>query len=278
MLVEPYHLHEIHFAFCYRVYIRWQTLRNRSCLPLTLLNSELLSSLAEPYHIRILDCTSDESAIATLVSLQPPETISGCASKLKGQASKFLRTGLHLEEPTHLLSRGYFARTVGKSTREVVEQYLDSQGTHHGYSKRPLPPVFVETYGLSPQDQTRITAKHADVVANFHLVLSTRYRLGVFGSEQGRKVAVEWQIQQKDLGIAIRKVSFVPDHVHIAVRIHPAVSPADVVIGLMNSAQDCVQDRLILAGLDRLWEPSAYVGSYGEFTSPQIRKYIEGLK
>jgi REP element-mobilizing transposase RayT len=278
MLVEPYQPHEIQFAFCYRAYFRWQTRRNRSCPPLTLLNSELLNRLAEPYHIRILDCTSDEAAIATLVSLQPPETISGCASKLKGQVSKLLRTELRLEEPTYLLSRGYFARTVGKSTGEAVEQYLDTQGNHHGYSKRPLPPVFVETYGLSPQDQTRITAKHADVISNFHLVLSTRHRLGVFGSEQGRKVAVEWQKQQQRLRIAIRKVSFVPDHVHIAVRMHPAESPADVVIALMNAAQDCVQDRLIVAGVDRLWEPSAYVGSYGEFTSPQIRKYIEALK
>ena len=122
-----------------------------------------------------------------------------------------------------------------------------------------------------------ISAKHADVIANFHLVLSTTNRIGIFGSEEGRKVADEWRKQQQDLRIAIRKVSFVPDHVHIAVRVHPAVSPANVVIGLMNVAQDCVQDRLIVAGVNRLWQPSAYVGSYGEFTSPQIRKYIEAL-
>lgn len=33
--------------------------------------------------------------------------------------------------------------------------------------------------------------------------------------------------------------------------------------------------QLIAAQVDRLWQPSAYLGSYGDLASPQIRKYIQ---
>ena len=70
-------------------------------------------------------------------------------------------------------------------------------------------------------------------------------------------------------------MSFVPDHVHVALRTHPAVSPADIAIALMNSAQDEIRGALIPARVERLWQPSIYIGSYGDLASPQIRKYIE---
>ena len=40
--------------------------------------------------------------------------------------------------------------------------------------------------------------------------------------------------------IALVKVSFVPDHVHLALKMHPSVAPAEVVTTLMNSAQELV--------------------------------------
>jgi REP element-mobilizing transposase RayT len=52
---------------------------------------------------------------------------------VKGRVSKWLRNELELEQTSDLLNRGYFACTIGKSKREEVEQYLDLQGTHHGY-------------------------------------------------------------------------------------------------------------------------------------------------
>ncbi len=71
------------------------------------------------------------------------------------------------------------------------------------------------------------------------------------------------------------KVSFVPDHAHVALRAHPAVSPGDIAIELMNSAQEEIRGALIPARVERLWQPSLYIGSYGDLASPQIRKYIE---
>jgi REP element-mobilizing transposase RayT len=75
------------------------------------------------------------------------------------------------------------------------------------------------------------------------------------------------------------KISFVPDHVHIAVRVHPVVSPAALSVELMNAAQELACSTLtrsvIEAGIERLWQPSAYLSSYGNLASARIRTYID---
>jgi REP element-mobilizing transposase RayT len=140
VFIEPYTPDELRFAYCYRVYIRWRTYRGKSLPQLAKLDHATLSALSSDHQIRVLGCATDETDLLAEVNLNPTETISGCASKLKGRVSKWLRGELKLDEPTDLLSKGYFAATVGKSTREQVEQYLSSQGEHHGYGKRVLPP------------------------------------------------------------------------------------------------------------------------------------------
>jgi len=177
-----------------------------------------------------------------------------------------------------MLSKGYFAYTTGKTKSRVVERYLDLQAEHHGYSRRILPPIFVDQYVHSDKDQNRISPKHAVVIAKFHMVFSTSGRRGIMGSQVGRRIAQRWLAIQQNARIALIKVSFVPDHVHIALRCHPSVSPASVAAILMNSAQEIMKAELIQAGVDRLWANSAYIGGYGDLSDAQIRKFIENWK
>jgi putative transposase len=281
MFIQPYLRNELHFAYCYRVYLRWRTHRARPLAPLAELDQAVLESIAGKYGIHVLEFASNATDLLALVSLKPEETISACTSKLKGQVSKWLREAQQLTQPTEQLSNGYFACTVGKSPREAVEQYLSRQSEHHGYAERALPPIFVESYELSEEDEARISPNHLVVVAQFHLVLATRWRRGVFGSQEGRAVADEWRKLQTSLRAALIKVSFLPDHVHLAIRAHPLVSPANLVVELMNSAQQVIFERfagaILQARVERLWQPSAYIGSYGDLTSPQIRKYIHNF-
>jgi REP element-mobilizing transposase RayT len=275
VFLQPYLPHELHFAYCYRVFLRYRTHEYRPYPQLALLKRSELDGLARPYNIRVLECASDATDLPATLSLRPTETISGATDKLKGRVSKWLREALQLQQPTNLLSKGYFACTIGKSRRRAAEKYLSSQGEHHGYAQRPLPPVFVERYELSAEDVARISPKHAAVVAQFHLVMSTSGRRGILGAPEGRRIATEWRRLQLASRIALVKVSFVPDHVHVAFRAHPASSPADIACALMNSAQEVISSSLISARLERLWRPSAYLGSYGDLASSQIRKYLE---
>ena len=278
MLIQSYSLAELRFAYCYRLYLRWRTHCARPCPPLPGLAGMELQNLAHEFDIRVLESASDLTDLLALVSLRPTETISGCAGKLKGRTSKWLREALQLAQPADLLSRSYFACTVGKSSAAMVDQYLSRQSEHHGYDQRALPPIHVENFALSAADEERITLKHAVVVAQWHLVLATRWRRGVFGAAEGRGITEAWRKLLTSLPIALSKVSFVPDHVHVALRAHPSASPAQAALDLMNSAQQTIFEQfpeaILQAKLARLWQPSAYLGSFGDLVSPKISKYI----
>jgi REP element-mobilizing transposase RayT len=278
MRLYKYQPHEIRFAFCYRVYFSWRTYRAQPISCLVNLKRTTLDALLRAYDVRVLECETNETDLRCIVSLKPVENISGCASKLKGRVSKWLREELKLADPQLILSKGYFACTTGKTRTRVVERYLSLQSDHHGYSQRILPPIFVDQYVLSDKDNNRLTSNHAVVIAKFHLVFSTSGRRGIIGSQQGRRIAQEWLKLQHDMQIALVKVSFVPDHVHIALRTHPVVSPATIAAFLMNAAQEVMKEELIEEGVDRLWINSAYVGAYGDMSNAQIRRFLENWR
>jgi REP element-mobilizing transposase RayT len=197
---------------------------------------------------------------------------------MKGRVSKWLHGQVKLTEEQKLLSRGYFACTTGTSTAQAVDAYLEGQGKHHGYASRPRPPVFVARYPLTPAAEDRLTASHATTILRFHLVLSTWRRKGVFGRPAAEAIAARWRHTDEQFPAFIEKVSFVPDHVHLAVRTHPSVSPAALILALMNASQELMwddyADSAIQAEARRLWQAGAYVGSYGNLESPKIAAYV----
>ena len=122
-----------------------------------------------------------------------------------------------------------------------------------------------------------LKAIHTDHAVNLlrnRIVLATWFRRGVFDETSAEAIANDWIRIQGDFGFLLEKVSFVPDHVHIAVSLHPKNSPAEVVVALMNVAQDkmwnCFESEVIKASVDRLWQASAYVGSFGSLTSNAV--------
>ena len=92
-------------------------------------------------------------------------------------------------------------------------------------------------------------------------------------------VAAAWREMQADQRFGLLKVSFVPDHVHLAVQVHPEVSPAELVSNLMTRAEQTAGQQfpelLIQAGIPQLWQPSAYIGSYGTLRSTAVKSYME---
>jgi REP element-mobilizing transposase RayT len=278
MLPVPYRPDELRFAFCYHAYFRWGTRCRRPEPALGCLDRLTLQPLVERYHIQVLECEAAPTEVRVLVSLRPDEALSSCASKLKGQVSKWLRAAGAPGERGSLLGRGYFACTSGVSERAQIERYLEAQGEHHGYAGRAVPPVHVETFPLSADGEARLRAQHAWAVPQFHLVLATWRRRGAFGPEEARAVTAHWQALEPGERFALLKVSFVPDHVHVAVRTHPGVAPARLVVALLNAGQELLWERFgaaaIRAGLERLWQPSAYVGSFGDLATAKVQQYL----
>ena len=278
MPAQPYTLADTHFAYCYRVFLRCHTHRRVQIPALGALDTEQFSALAAPYNIQVLESSTDDRSLMLQVSLRPNETVSACASKLKGQISKGLQESTEQEQPAKLLGRGYFACTSGKSPKNAVLAYLDKQGDHHGYAERVIPPVYAETFEAGDRKASALTPAHAFTYLQFHVVLATWLRKGVFGSRSGAAIAREWKRMEAGERFSLLKVSFVPDHVHIAVRIHPGVSPGELALKMMKAAEDLMRaefrEHLIQAGLDDLWQPSAYLGSYGDVTSKVVTGYM----
>jgi REP element-mobilizing transposase RayT len=238
MFLPPIIPSNLHLAFTYKVYLRWHTHRLRPLPALAELSLAEAQKFAAPVGVKILELRADETNLLVLVSLLPTESVSICASKLKGRLSKWLRERLGLAEVENLLGRGYFACTAGHNVREDVVGYLDKQPAHHGYDRRVLPPTFVKEWAPAPADDARLNPAHAVALLQFHVVLAVANRHGVFGDESGPVIAEDWRILGNEEKFSLLKVSFVPDHIHVAVRTHPAVVPVELVARLMQAAQE----------------------------------------
>jgi hypothetical protein len=81
MLLVPYQLDELQFAYCYRVYLRWRTYRAKAVPALAQLTLPLAQEMADNFGIHVLECNANDTDAMMLVSLKPAETVSGCASK-----------------------------------------------------------------------------------------------------------------------------------------------------------------------------------------------------
>jgi REP element-mobilizing transposase RayT len=221
MLMQPYQYNELTFAWCYRVYFRWRTHRRKPNSALPQLTAETFGSLIQPYGIHLLELATDPIDMRALVSLAPQESVSVAASKMKGRASKWLTERQPAESAKHL-ARGYFAITSGASAADEIDAYLDRQREHHGYAHCGQPPMFVRTYEATPETESALQTDHAVTRLRFHIVLATWQRRGVFGQASGEAVSDGWRQLQADLQLLFEKVSFVPDHVHLAVSLHPS--------------------------------------------------------
>ncbi len=279
MQIQPYELAELQFAWCNRVYLRSRTHYRKPSPHLANLQLEALAERLQPYSINLLELACDAIEFRVLLSLLPTESVSVAASKTKGRISKWLSEQEPSQPLARSLARGYFAMTAGQSTAGSVEAYLNTQSEHHGYANRARPPVFVRQ--LPPTDEARQTLQtdHAVTLLRYHVVLATWFRRGVFDEKSAAAVTAHWLSLQRTHGFLLDKVSFVPDHVHLAISIHPTRSPAEIVVTLMNAAQQLMWNRfensIIKSRVERLWQSSAYVGSFGELSSNAVSAYID---
>ncbi|MDP1545645.1 MAG: IS200/IS605 family transposase [Anaerolineales bacterium] len=281
MNIASFSADELAFAWCNRIYFAFHTHRRKPIQCLQQLDKESLEELLDPYGIHLLEFNNTEIESRALVSLTVSDSASSAASKIKGRLSKWISNnyGGAPEEKHQWLGRGYFATTTGKSAAEEVAAYLERQGEHHGYGSVPQSPVYIRTYDRHDANDRLLATDHAVTRLQYHLVLATEWRRGVFSKESAAMVAERWRAMQTEIKAVIRKVSILPDHVHLAVDLHPTVLPASVAVALMNAAQALMIEKfdmaLIRARVNRLWQASAYVGSFGDLRSAAIASYIK---
>jgi len=123
-----------------------------------------------------------------------------------------------------------------------------------------------------------LAAAHSSFDLNLHLVLVTERRASVFGSRSGEALCEYWLHVAEKRGFAIDQVSFLPDHVHLLLRMPPKLAVQECTLSLMNNAQHFIgrhlPDALIQAKVDQLWRPSAFAATRGKMTTALLKQFL----
>jgi putative transposase len=273
MFLTPYaHLkwaYQLHYHLCFRTYRRrpfyaGETQRLKATF----------DCLFGRYGYHPLETKLRASDVQLLLSLRPDHRISDVLKKLKGESSSILCPQLAIEPP--LWARGYLARTTGRVRLRAVKEYLNRQAEHHGYGHRALTPVF-RFRSVTP---IVLSVAHASFDLKHHIVLATTFRKPIFDARLGEFLVNYWLKVADKRGFALDQATVLPDHVHMLVRIMPKMSIEECALLLMNNGQHFIAtnfpERIIEAGINQLWQPSAYVGTCGELPTALLKRFLQG--
>jgi putative transposase len=269
----------LNWAYQLHYYICFRTHRRRACFAEDRNAETLVAALAEicqRHDFHLLESKVYPDHVRCLLSLRPEQVISTAIQTIKANSSRECNQRLGLAAP--LWARGYLARGVGRVPLSMVKQYLHQQAEHHGYDQRARPPIF----RYRAAEPVSLSVAHAAFELNHHLVFATRYRRGVFGAELGEALSSYWLKVAEKRGFAIDQMTILPDHTHLLVRVAPKLSIAECALALLNNGQHYIGKyqplALIEAGVDQLWQASAYAGTRGEYTTALIKHWLsEGL-
>lgn len=272
MFLTPYtHLtwaYQLHYHLCFRTHRRRPVFSNRKQLLV-----ETLDSVCAQHGYHGLSRKARPSDVQLILSLRPDDRISTVLKRVKGESSRVICRELGLQPP--LWAVGYLARSTGRATARAVKAYLERQIEHHGYNDRWLSPVF-RFRAAVPKG---LAVAHASFELKHHLVLATKFRRGVFDSKVGQALVHYWLRVAAKRRFALDQASVLPDHVHLIVRITPKMSIEECALLLMNNGQHFVgtryPQRLIEAGIDQLWQASAYAGTCGELSTALLKSFLQ---
>jgi putative transposase len=260
---------QLHYYLCFRTRSRRRLFTAREQIDLL---TSTLNEICGRHDYHLLQAKVYPDHLRCLLSLRPAQAISTVIQKIRANSSRECSAALSVAPP--LWERGYLARSVGRMRAATVQQYLDEQAEHHGYSLRLRPPVFC----YHAEQPVILTGAHARFELDHHLVFATRYRVGVFDSALGEALCQYWLSVANKRGFAIDRISIVPDHIHLLVRIKPKMSIEECALLLLNNGQYFVGKRaphtLVQAGIEGLWQASAYAGTTGQMTTVLLKKFL----
>jgi putative transposase len=273
MHLEPFR--EISWAFQLHYHICFRTHRRRPFFDEPARAAALAGALADICSLKavhLLEKRQEPGSVQLVISLRPNQIISEVLKAVKTASSTAVCREFGIVAP--LWARGYLARSLGSVRLQAVKQYIALQAEHHGYDKRMRPPIF-RFRAAAPRE---LTTAHASFDLTHHLVVATKFRSAVFGAKTGEALVNYWMKVAAKRGFAIDRVTVLPDHVHLLVRITPKISVEQVTLCLINNAQYFMGKNfpgaLVDAKIDQLWQPSAYAGSCGELPTALLKAFL----
>jgi len=233
-------------------------------LQLPAASTDLLDGLADAFKTDGLLLEShvwSSSAIQLTVAAKPEQAPVWISQRMKGRLDHALR-----QRGTPVaFSRKVSLRAIGHNRTGVVDRYIRDQLAHVDLAdpkyRATLAKVAIHDPAVDLAEPT--ASSHGRYWYNLHVVfvVADRYRVGERGLLERLRERVMSVANEQ--GCALRRVAMMPDHMHVALRGNPMLSPEAIALGLQNVLAEA-------AGC-RLWEPKFYVGTFGAYDKAAVK-------
>jgi putative transposase len=266
--LEP--AYQLHFYLCFKSHclrpcFAEQRVRDTLC--------EVADDLCQRESYHLLEAQTSPDHFRLLISLKPEQPVSRAVKMLKGNLSRTL--GRRFGGTERWLARGYFARTSGKVDLETVRSYVRNQVSHHGYRGKWTEAL---EYRNALFKSPAFEFSHSVSLLDYHMVLVTKRRAAVFDETIAPGLFRYVVAVGGKRGFAIERMSILPDHCHLLFEAVPSRSINEIALSLMNNTVHWMGKYYwgVLKQADawELWEPSYYVGTLGEYTTAQVKRFL----
>jgi len=198
----------------------------------------VLDDVCNRQRFHLLEANVSDDHLRLLVSLKPEQTISSTVKTLKGSLSREFGLTFPKELERHrtetLWARGYFARSSGKVSLEAARKYVETQVSHHGYSGQWTKGLLYRNPAFrSPA----FSPAHCVCTLNYHLVLATNFRAPLFDEAIAPGLFDYVLAVGRKHRFAVDRMSLLPDHMHLLLQAHPAVSINQCALTLLNNTR-----------------------------------------
>jgi putative transposase len=115
---------------------------------------------------------------------------------------------------------------------------------------------------------------------NFHIIWCPKYRRRVLVGQVENRLKDLLGEKAERLGISIKTMEVMPDHVHLFVSSPPTLAPHYIVGQLKGYTSRILRKEFssLKSRLPSLWTRSYYIESVGHISEATIRQYIEDQK
>ncbi len=210
-----------------------------------------------------------------MISLRPIDSPESVTKKVKGNVATTLRS----DGMRNVWSRGWFVRSNGNVTDEVIRNYVANQFDHHRAVPLTNPLIMTNCRYHNPDNASQIRkSSHAAFQYNVHFVFSVGRRIEFLDPMVGQKLVQYWlSVCQKKSWFAW-DIEVVWDHAHLLLGISLGETPEEAALALLNNAELWFHSRYSAVmkqeGLDTVFQAGYYAGTSGEATTAQIKSYL----
>jgi putative transposase len=124
------------------------------------------------------------------------------------------------------------------------------------------------------------SSSHVVFNLNYHIIWCPKYRRKVLVGEVETRLKELLYEKSADIGVEIKSLEVMPDHVHIFISCPPTIAPHEVAGWLKGYTSMKLRKEMpaLKSRLPTLWTRAYYIESVGHISEATIRKYIADQK